>query len=105
MRMLVPSFVSTMAPTRVRLSLGSREWQTAQPQPSCGTPKLVPVPKNVSFTSTGPSLRSGRQLFVVALSHRRRVCTPASNGLHFHEIRGTGHIERHAGRHDHAITF
>src|SRR5262245_29310234 len=51
MRMRVPTSVSTTAPTLVRRSRGSGERHTAHPQPSCGTPKEVPVPRKVSFTT------------------------------------------------------
>ena len=38
---------------RSRRSRGSAEVQTAQPQPSVGTPIEVPVPRNVSSPSIG----------------------------------------------------
>ena len=47
MRMVAP-FAWTAAPERVRLSRGSADRQTAQSQPIWGTPKDVPVPRNVS---------------------------------------------------------
>src|ERR671921_573233 len=78
--MIAPPSVSTAAPTRLRLSRGSAEWQTAQLHPSCGTPKLVPVPRNVSFTA---GVQPG------ADSYR----------LDFEEIGRAGYIEGHAGRH------
>src|SRR3982751_3381034 len=82
-----PPSVSTAAPTRVRLSRGSVERQTAQPHPSCGTPKLVPVPRKVSFTLGAPPPGA------------------ASYGLDLHEVRGAGHIERDAGGDDDAVPF
>src|SRR5215207_140801 len=84
-RMTAPPSVSTAAPTRDRLSRGSVEWQTAQPHPSCGTPKLVPVPRKVSFT---PGVQPPR-----ATSYR----------LDLHQIRGAGHVERDARRDDDAV--
>jgi hypothetical protein len=44
----VAPFAWTAAPERVRLSRGSADRQTAQSQPIWGTPKDVPVPRNVS---------------------------------------------------------
>src|SRR5512138_510002 len=85
MRITAPPSVSTAAPTRVRLSRGSSEWQTAQPHPSCGTPKLVPVPRKVSFTAGVPPPGT------------------TSYRLDLEEIRRAGHVEWHAGRHDDAI--
>src|SRR6476646_6928096 len=82
-----PPSVSTAAPTRVRLSRGSVERQTAQPHPSCGTPKLVPVPRKVSFTLGAPPPGS------------------ASYRLDLHQVRGAGHVEGHARRDDDAIAF
>src|SRR5215207_10418342 len=87
MRITAPPSVSTTAPTRERLSRGSVERQTAQSHPSCGTPKLVPVPRKVSFTAGVPPPG--------ATSYR----------LDLHEVRGTGHVERDPRRHDDAIAF
>ncbi len=50
----VPLSVSITAPSRVRLSRGSVERHTRTLHPICGTPKLVPVPRNVSFTPLRP---------------------------------------------------
>src|SRR5438045_2612161 len=47
----VPPSLSTYAPTLVLLSRGSVERQTAQVQPTYGTPKLPPVPRKVSFSA------------------------------------------------------
>src|SRR3982751_6601269 len=80
-----PPSVSTAAPTRVRLSRGSVERQTAQPHPSCGTPKLVPVPRKVSFTLGA------------------RPPGAASYRLELHEVRRSGHFESNAGRDDAAV--
>src|SRR3954468_3558865 len=80
-----PPSVSTAAPTRVLLSRGSVERQTAQPHPSCGTPKLVPVPRKVSFTLGAPPPGV------------------ASYRLDLHEVRGARHVERDAGGDDHAV--
>src|SRR5690348_3855224 len=82
-----PPSVSTAAPTRVRLSRGSVERHTAQPQPSCGTPKLAPVPRKVSFTLGAPPPGSG--------SYR----------LDLHQVRRARHVERDARRHDDAVPF
>src|SRR5436190_21869911 len=83
--MTAPPSVSTTAPTRVRLSRGSVERQTSQPQPSCGTPKLVPVPRKVSFTVGVPPPG--------VLSYR----------LDLQEIRRAGHVERYTGRDDDTV--
>src|SRR5881628_830240 len=82
-----PPSVSTAAPTRVRLSRGSVERQTAQPHPSCGTPKLVPVPRKVSFTlgAPPPGARSYR--------------------LDLHEVRRARYVEGNARRDDDAIAL
>ena len=50
--------------------------QTAQPQPSCGTPKLVPVPRKVSFTpgASGTARRHTVSTFI------RFVVPGTSNG-------------------------
>src|SRR5689334_5921323 len=82
-----PPSVSTAAPTRVRLSRGSVERQTAQPHPSCGTPKLVPVPRKVSFTLGAPPPGS------------------RSYRLDLHQVRRPGHVEGNARRDDDAITL
>src|SRR3954465_7103168 len=82
-----PPSVSTAAPTRVRLSRGSVERQTAQPHPSCGTPKLVPVPRKVSFTLGVPPPGA------------------ASYRLDLHQVRSAGHVERNAGGDDDAVAF
>src|SRR5215207_4192126 len=87
MRITAPPSVSTTAPTRDRLSRGSVERQTAQSHPSCGTPKLVPVPRKVSFTARVPPPG--------ATSYR----------LDLHEVRGTWHVERDPRRDDDAIAF
>ena len=39
----------TQAPQRLLLSRGSFEVHVLQVQPICGTPTLVPVPKNLNF--------------------------------------------------------
>src|SRR5215218_4807671 len=87
MRITAPPSVSTTAPTRERLSRGSVERQTAQSHPSCGTPKLVPVPRKVSFTAGVPPPG--------ATSYR----------LDLHEVRGAGDVERDSRRDDDAIAF
>src|SRR6266542_2749007 len=51
MRIFAPPSLSTNAPTRVLLSRWSEDRQTAQSHPTCGTPKLVPVPRKVSFSA------------------------------------------------------
>ena len=56
MRTRVPACDSSTAPERVRLSRESEEWHTAHAHPICGTPKLVPVPRNVSFIYTTSTL-------------------------------------------------
>src|SRR5947208_9449369 len=81
MRMRFPASVSTSAPTRVRRSRGSVERHTAQPHPICGTPKLVPVPRNVSF------IRS------------------RSDRLDLEEVSRTGHVEWNARGNDYAIAW
>src|SRR5258708_6321653 len=82
-----PPSVSTAAPTRVRLSRGSVERQTAQPHPSCGTPKLVPVPRKVSFTLGVPPPGA------------------ASYRLDLHQVGGARHVEGDACGDDDAIPF
>src|SRR3954447_27012553 len=82
-----PPLVSTAAPTRVRLSRGSVERQTAQPHPSCGTPKLVPVPRKVSFTLGVPPPGA------------------ASYRLDLHEVGGARHVEGDAGVDDDPVSF
>jgi hypothetical protein len=47
-RIYLPA-VSTMIEARVRLSRGSPEEQTEQPQPTIGTPVEVPLPRIVIF--------------------------------------------------------
>src|SRR5438105_4350679 len=49
MRRRVPPLLSRNAPTLVLLSLASLDRQTSQSHPTCGIPKLVPVPRKVSF--------------------------------------------------------
>ena len=71
----------------MRLSRGSGERQTAQPQPSCGTPKLVPVPRKVSFTLGVPPPGA------------------ASYRLDLQQVRRARHVERNAGRDDDAIAL
>src|SRR5437763_15177113 len=89
MRILVPLLLSTTAPTRLRVSRGSGERQTSQWQPSCGTPKLVPVPRKVSFTGgTGSAGRRAR------VSYR----------LHLQEIGGTRHVERNTSSYHDTLT-
>src|SRR3954447_15572519 len=87
MRTRAPLSSSTTAPTLVRRSRGSGDRHTAQPQPSCGTPKLVPVPRKVSFTAGVPPPGAISYCFDLQ------------------EIRRAGHVERYAGRHDHTVTL
>src|SRR6266545_6844067 len=75
-----PWSVSTTAPTLLRLSRGSGEWQTAHPHPICGTPKLVPVPRKVSF-----------------------IATVASDCLDLQQVRRAGHVERNSGSDNYSI--
>src|SRR4051812_1774126 len=82
-----PPSVSTAAPTRVRLSRGSVERQTAQPHPSCGTPKLVPVPRKVSFTLGVPPPGA------------------ASYRFDLHEVGRAGHVEGDARGDDDAVSL
>src|SRR5687768_14432415 len=86
MRRCASFSVSTRAPTLVRLSRGSGERQTGQPHPTCGTPKLVPVPRNVSLTGAGDRTPAG--------SHR----------FDLEEIRRAGRIERHTRCDDYAVS-
>src|SRR5688572_11216832 len=83
-RMRVPPSLSTYAPTRVRLSRGSVERQTSHRQPICGTPKLVPVPRKVSFTRARP----------------RRA---ASHALDLERVRRSRLVERDTGRDQDAV--
>src|SRR5687767_12823820 len=101
-RIRVPPFVSTTAPTLVRRSRGSGERQTAQWQPSCGTPKLVPVPRKVSFI--GEECRSRKAEGRVRSWLAFRLLPSAfrlleSNRLYLQSVRRPGHIERHPRRH------
>src|SRR5436190_352560 len=88
-RILVPLLLSTTAPTRDLVSRGSGDRQTSQWHPSCGTPKLVPVPRKVSFTGGAQFAQRGAR---------------ASYCFHLEQIGRSGHIERHSGSDDHPIT-
>src|SRR5262245_13292965 len=83
-KMRVPRSLSTTAPTRVRLSRGSADRHTSQLQPSCGTPKLVPVPRKISFIA-------------------ERRATSRLNRFDFQEVGGAGNVERNARRHHDAV--
>ena len=48
---------SSMIEGRVRRSCGSLEWQTAQSQPSVGTPMDVPLPSTVSVAFMQPAFK------------------------------------------------
>src|SRR3954469_15690679 len=93
MRIRVPLSSSTTAPTRVLRSRGSGERHTAHPHPSWGTPKLVPVPRKVSFMGRGNGNENGngngKRMGQFSSSHPHSY----SDRFNLDHVRRTGNVE------------
>jgi hypothetical protein len=96
----VPSSVSMTTAQRVRWSRGSVDRQTTQSHPICGTPKLVPVPRNRRRMPA--SVRGHGHDTNLSTAHAPHMPHTVST---FRRLVVPRYVERHTGGDQHAIAL